>query len=282
MQTKLSLQEKLKDERTNRHMTLAQLEKATGIPRSSLGKYESDNCTDISPYNLAILAKYYGVSMDYLMGLTENKNHPNTALYELHLDDNTVDFLKSGKINNRLLCEMICHPAFRRLMADIEVCVDRIADSRIKDMNLCLDEARKKIVQKYHPDEDDTMLRTLDMARIDDEILFANTFHRDLDIIVKDIREAHVSDPTTAEQETFVEVAAKDMEALLQEAMDYVGNANAKRAFLICRTLKIKYERLSDEDKKVLGRVFARSEILDNIFSQRGKSMPPQKTKKRR
>ena len=33
MQTKLSIQEKLKDERTNRHMTLAQLEEATGISR---------------------------------------------------------------------------------------------------------------------------------------------------------------------------------------------------------------------------------------------------------
>ena len=31
MYIKLTLQEKLKDERTNRHMTLAELEKATGI-----------------------------------------------------------------------------------------------------------------------------------------------------------------------------------------------------------------------------------------------------------
>ena len=42
MYIKLTLQEKLKDERTNRHMTLAELEKATGIARATLGKYESD------------------------------------------------------------------------------------------------------------------------------------------------------------------------------------------------------------------------------------------------
>ena len=82
MYIKLTLQEKLKDERTSRHMTLAELEKATGIARATLGKYESDKCTDISPFNLAKLAEYYGLSMDYLMGLTENKNHPNTALHE--------------------------------------------------------------------------------------------------------------------------------------------------------------------------------------------------------
>ena len=73
MYIKLTLQEKLKDERTSRHMTLAELEKATGIAKATLGKYESDNCTDISPFNLAKLAEYYGLSMDYLMGLTENK-----------------------------------------------------------------------------------------------------------------------------------------------------------------------------------------------------------------
>ncbi len=108
MYIKLTLQEKLKDERTSRHMTLAELEKATGIAKATLGKYESDNCTDISPFNLAKLAEYYGLSMDYLMGLTENKNHPNTSLYELHLDDSTVDLLKSGAMNNRLLCELVC------------------------------------------------------------------------------------------------------------------------------------------------------------------------------
>ena len=100
MYIKLTLQEKLKDERTSRHMTLAELEKATGIARATLGKYESDNCKDISPFNLAKLAEYYGLSMDYLMGLTENKNHPNTSLYELHLNDSMVDLLKSGALNN--------------------------------------------------------------------------------------------------------------------------------------------------------------------------------------
>lgn len=136
MYTKLSIQDKLKDERTNQRMTLKELSEATGISKATLGKYESANCTDISPFNLAKLAEYYGLSMDYLLGLTENKNHPNTSLYELHLDDVTIDLLKSGAMNNRLLCELICHSGFLRLLTDIEVCVDRIADMRVHDMNL--------------------------------------------------------------------------------------------------------------------------------------------------
>ena len=39
------------------------------------------------------LAKFYGVSADYLLGLTESKNHSNTDLDDLHLSDNIVKLL---------------------------------------------------------------------------------------------------------------------------------------------------------------------------------------------
>ena len=76
MQTKLSIQEKLKDERTNRHMALVQLEEATGISRSTLGKYESDDCTDISPFNLQKLADYYNVSYGLSVGTNRKQKSP--------------------------------------------------------------------------------------------------------------------------------------------------------------------------------------------------------------
>ena len=106
MYAKLSTQERLKDLRVERHLTLEQLAEETGLSKSALGKYESDDYKDISPFAIAELAKFYGVSTDYLMGLTETKNHPNTALHELHLSDGMIDVLKSGQLNNRLLCEM--------------------------------------------------------------------------------------------------------------------------------------------------------------------------------
>ena len=50
-----------------------------------------DSYKDISPFAIATLADFYGVSTDYLMGLTENKNHPNTELQSLHLSDDMVE-----------------------------------------------------------------------------------------------------------------------------------------------------------------------------------------------
>ena len=139
MQVKLTIGERLKDLRVERKLTLEQLSVEVGISKSALGKYESDNGKDISPYSILVLADYYGVSCDYLMGRTETKNHPNTALHELHLSDASIDVLKTGKFNHRLLSELICHRDFQRFMLDAEIYVDRIADMRVNDMNAVLE-----------------------------------------------------------------------------------------------------------------------------------------------
>ena len=65
--TKLTTQEKLKDLRVERHLTLEQLAQESGISKSALGKYESDDFKDISPFSIVTLAKFYGVSTDYLL-----------------------------------------------------------------------------------------------------------------------------------------------------------------------------------------------------------------------
>ena len=54
-----------------------------------------------------------------------------------------MDVLRDGKFNHRLLSEFICHKDFRRFMLDAEIYVDRIADMRIKDMNIILEATRK-------------------------------------------------------------------------------------------------------------------------------------------
>jgi hypothetical protein len=52
----------------------------------------------------ASFADFYGVTSDYLLGLTENREQHPFPVDELGLDDETVDLLKSGKLNVRLIC----------------------------------------------------------------------------------------------------------------------------------------------------------------------------------
>ena len=51
-----------------RHLTLEQLAEETGISKSALGKYESDDFKDISPFSIVTLAKFYGVSRTICWG----------------------------------------------------------------------------------------------------------------------------------------------------------------------------------------------------------------------
>ena len=70
LQIKLTIQERLKDLRVERGLTLEQLAEQTGLSKSALGKYEADDFKDISPFSIVTLAKFYGVSTDYLLGMT--------------------------------------------------------------------------------------------------------------------------------------------------------------------------------------------------------------------
>ena len=108
----LTMQERLKDLRVERGLTLEQ----TGLSRSALGSYESDEFKDISHYVLVKLAKFYGVTADYLLGLAETRNHPNAE----RLSDVMIELLQSGRIDNALLCDLATYPDFPRLMAELE------------------------------------------------------------------------------------------------------------------------------------------------------------------
>ena len=147
----LTIQERLKDLRVERGLTLEQLAEQTQLSKSALGSYEVDDFKDISHYALIKLAKFYGVTTDYLLGLTETKNHPNADLADLRLSDEMINLLKSGRIDTTLLCELAAHPDFVKLLADIQIYVEGIAATQIQNLNAWVDVARAEIVEKYQP-----------------------------------------------------------------------------------------------------------------------------------
>ena len=113
MKTEVSISERLKDLRVEKKLNLEELAELTGISKSALGSYELDTPREMNHKNLIALADFYEVSVDYLLGRTENRNLPNAPLSELRLSDAMVELLKSGSINNRLLCELVKSEAKR-------------------------------------------------------------------------------------------------------------------------------------------------------------------------
>lgn len=267
MNIKLTIPERLKDLRTERGLTLEQLSEATGISRAALGKYETDDFKDISPFSIAALAKFYGVSADYLMGLTERKNHPNTELDALHLGDDAIEVLKAGQFNHRLLSELICHKDFQRLMLDAEIYVDRIADMRINDMNTVLKAVRQMVLSKREDSANDLYLRTLELAQVPEEEYFSHVVADDLNEILRDIREAHKTDSTTADEPS----AAAQVQQQLQTAMNFEGSSDEKKARALLATLSIDYDVITKEQFVNLIEVLRLSKHMKSPISQRGK-----------
>ena len=135
----LSIQERLKDLRVERGLTLEQLAEQTHLSKSALGSYEAEDFKDISHYALIKLAKFYGVTTDYLLGLSQTKNHSNADLADLRLSDDMIELLKSGRVDNSLLCELVVHPDFPRFMAELEVYVNGIAGKQVQSANAIVD-----------------------------------------------------------------------------------------------------------------------------------------------
>ena len=270
MQVKLTIGERLKDLRVERKLTLEQLSNEVGISKSALGKYESDNGKDISPYSILLLADYYGVSCDYLMGRTETKNHPNTALHELHLSDASIDVLRTGKFNHRLLSELICHKDFQRFMLDAEIYVDRIADMRVNDMNAVLEAVRQMALMKNGGEENDLHLRTPEVAQIREDEYFGSLIADDLKGILRDIREQHRPDTMTADETSLVAT----VQGQLQDAMNFEGSSEEKQVRALMATIGLDYDALTKEEFVSIISGLKKSKYLKSPISQRGKARP--------
>ena len=264
MNIKLTIQERLKDLRTERKMTLEQLSEATGPSRAALGKYETDDFKDISPLSITTLAKFYGVSTDYLLGLTEQKNHSDTTLAELHLSDDAIDVLRNVNFNKRLLSEMLCHPDFQRMMLDAEIFVDRIADMRINDMNVVLEAVRQMLLAKQET-ENDLYLRTLELAQVQEEEYFGHVVAGDLNRILREIRDAHKIDQTTADQSS----VAVETQTQLQKVMSFEGSTEEKKARFFLANLGIDYDAITKEQFVTVIEVLKLSKHMNSPISRR-------------
>ena len=263
----LTIQERIKDLRVERGLTLKELAEQTGLSSSALGSYEADDTKDISHYALIRLAKFYGVTADYLLGLTETKRHPNADLADLRLSDAMIDILKEGRVDTALLGELVAHPDFMKLLADISIYVNGIAAMQIQNLNAWVDVARAEIVEKYQPGENDRTAYLLQAAHVDEREYFTSRVHLDIDAIMEDMREAHRGRSDSAPENSAVEELKQDLE----EVARFNGSKLEQLIMLFCKQTKLRYSKLTEEEKQWLARIAQKSELLKGSVSQRGK-----------
>ena len=270
-----TIQERLWELRKDKGLKLEELAAATGISKSVLASYESNDYKEINHGSLITLADFYGISLDYLFCRTENREQIKTPLMELHLNDEMVELLKSRRINNGLLCELATHKDFIKFLADIEIYVDSIATMQIQNLYALIDTIRHEIIERHRPGEDDPYLKVLQAAHVTDDEYFSRMVLDDINLIIWDIREAHKKDSKSAPQTTVADELKENLEAV----ENFKGSRQEKMALLYCKQLGINYKNLSEEEFGWLIRILKKSKKMGTPISQRknGKSRPPAK-----
>ena len=263
----LSIQERLKDLRVERGLTLEQLEEQVNLSKSALGSYEAKDFKDISHYAIIKLAKFYGVTADYLLGLSQTRNHPNADLADLRLSDDMIELLKSGLVDNSLLCELAAHPDFPRLMADLEIYVNGTAVKQVQSANAIVDAVSATIMKQYNPGLSDPQLRQLIAAHIDDDSFCRYVIQQDINKIALDLRKAHKDDFFSVPEDNPLE----DFLQTADEVASEDGDPEQASLAFICKRLKLNLKKLSEEEKKWLKKIAQKSDLLKNPNPQRGR-----------
>ena len=88
-----------------------------------------------------------------------------------------------------------------------------------------------------------------------------------MDSIIRDIKEAHKNDSTSAPDTT----AAEEIRRAVTEAASFTGSAQEKQVVVMCHQLGIDYTKLTPEEFQVMIRVLGKSKYLNISKRKRGK-----------
>lgn len=255
--TKLLPEERIKDLRVERKLTGKELCELIGVPESTYNGYELGN--EI-PHSVVLkLAEFYGVTTDYLLGASENKNPVNADVSVLHLQDKTVEILKSGKLNNQLICEMIEHEEFPMFLVDAEIYIDRWMENYIRIVDFVLLQLRDQFTDKCGTVIDPAVIdEQLQNFRGSDDDYFAQNVADHIFKIVYDIKEAHRKDITTSPHMGIGNLFC-DIGTMVQTMM----NPTAESIYeVVCGQYGIDDKRMSEEQIETVKEFFGKASIV--------------------
>ena len=264
MKTKLTLQEKLRDLRDERKLKLQDVADKTGIPLTTIQRIESDEDIRVGYQDVAALAKFYDVSMDYLFGITDNRQHRNIEVDALALSDSAIEALKNKKLKNRLVSELLSNPDFQQLLSAIEVYIDRKLLPHISNMNAIYKLAETSIKENHDVTDGDAVIEFLQSSVIDEDEFLRSRISERFNTILKSLFEAHKKDVLPPEQaETMIE-----MKELVQGYLEDRKTETAAKAqvILLCKQLNLNPSKLSEEELRVLVKV-----LMDSPKAGRGR-----------
>ena len=105
-----TLAERVRDLRRERDLSQLELANVFGVDKGTVSKIENGKTVN-SDFALS-LADYFGVSMDYLFGLSDDRSSINYDLKKLGISSAAAKKLCSGEVDADIVNMLIEHPDF--------------------------------------------------------------------------------------------------------------------------------------------------------------------------
>ena len=259
MKIRLTLQEKLRDLRDERKLKLQEVSDETSIPLATLQRIETDEDMRVGYQDVAILAKFYDVSTDYLFSVTDNRTHRNVAVDKLSLSDSAIEALQSKKLNNRLVSELLSHADFQQLSSAIEVYIDKKLLPHMNTMNAVYKLAETTIKENYAVEENDEIMAFLQNSVIDEDEFLRYRISERFNAIVKSLFDEHRKDSLPPEQS---EVISDMKEMVTTYLSDKERAPDRAKVILFAKQIGLNFSKLTDEEIVLLTKALQNSKVF--------------------
>ena len=113
--------DRVRDLREERGLTRKELAERSGVDESLLGRIENNKNKKVSDEAVQALAKFFSVSTDFLLGLTDIPDRKNYDIEELGLSIQAARNLYTGAVNVQVVNLLLEDPQFAVLSNHVAV-----------------------------------------------------------------------------------------------------------------------------------------------------------------
>jgi len=253
---KLEIQEKLRDLREEKKLILEKLSEATKISVPTLQRMENNDDYHASYQDIKTLADFYGVSTDYLVGKTENREYGTARIDELNLTTEAINILKSGKLNNYLVSELLSHPDFQQLLTAIEIYIDRKVLPQMSTVNAMYKFAEKTITENFKVSTRDEVIAFLQQSVIDEDEYLLYRISERFNVILKNLFDKHEKNTLPASNPVISQLE-KDM----QYYLDNKDNPARAKFTILAKQIGLNVSKLTEEQIHILMQALETSDL---------------------
>ena len=170
-------------------------------------------------------------------------------------------------MDTALLGELVAHPDFMKLLADVSIYVNGVAAMQIHNLNAWVEAVRAKIVDEYQPGEQDMDALLSDAILLRERDYFTGRVHEDIDAIMEDIREAHRGRNESGAEHS----AIADLKQDLEDVANFKGSRAEAWLMMYCKQTQTPYNKLSEEEKHWLMRIAQNPSWRKAMFHREGR-----------